>query len=403
MTVSRDRLVALYRGIAYGTLNTVVLLIALNVALGTIFYVRDRRDTAARKADPRLISYRDKYADLDAYTKMSREQATAMLDEQDAKGSIGLQYEPWTQFREPTFAGRFLNTDSNGFRRSRAPQARSGAPVRVFVFGGSTTFGYGVSDEHTIPSYLQAALEEKHPNTPFAVRNLGQGYYFSSQEATLFNELVRRGDIPHVAVFIDGGNDAANLGLMKDEPHFSDDAHAMWDQRTHPAPAPPAPSWIPMVRLAHALRNRGGGPNGSTALPSAAFVRPDDSTSEGARRRADYVISHYLHNTRMIDAACAEYRIVCRFVWQPHVAYKYDRSLHKTFPFPGEIPKYYAELWGTMEQRKDPHFLYLGDMFATTKKKVYVDDVHYNETTNEQIARRIADVLPPEIQNARRP
>jgi hypothetical protein len=53
--------------------------------------------------------------------------------------------------------------------------------VYYFVFGGSTTFGYGESDNLTIPSNLQYYLREAFQTDQSAVYNFGRAFYFSSQ------------------------------------------------------------------------------------------------------------------------------------------------------------------------------------------------------------------------------
>jgi len=81
------------------------------------------------------------------------------------------------------------------------------------------------------------------------------------------------------------------------------------------------------------------------------------------------------------------------FVWQPHPAYKYKRELHKTFPFEGPVPDYFKRVYARMENHQDSHLLFLGDLTDKRIDRSYVDDVHYNEAINEQIAERIALAL----------
>lgn len=374
-----------YWGAASLTFNTLVLLFIANAVIGVALFVRDE----VQDADDRLSTYRERFADLDAYAVISREEANAFLDEQDAKGTLGFQFDPWRQFREPTYRGQLLNTDEHGFRLSTQPRYVAGEAIDVFVFGGSTTFGYGVPDNHTIPSYLQVALEELHPDRSFRIRNLGQGYYYSSQELALLEQLIRDGDVPEFAVFIDGGNDVAQLSQMRNQPHFSPELQQMWDSRTQPDASPlPDLSWIPMVRLALGMARRAG-----LLTDSQQPSRPMDTSDALLAARVDYVTSQYLTNVRLRRGICREYEIRCLFVWQPHVVYKYDRSLHRTFPFEGPIPLHYSAIWARMEQMTDPDFLFLGAMFEDMNEKVFVDDVHYNEVTNQRIADRLAVAL----------
>jgi lysophospholipase L1-like esterase len=403
------RIATAYRASAFMTFNIILTALFFNAALWVVFAIRDvivkpaAHAQAAPAADRRLSAYRQKFADLEAYTRISREEANAYLDQQDALGTMGFIYRPWTQFGHPEFHGTLLNTDANGFRVTRAPAPRSGAPVKVHVFGGSTTFGYGVPDAHTMPSYLQTALEAKHPDLSIVVKNFGQAFYYSSQELLLFMQQLKNGDVPAVAVFFDGGNDAAQLAPLHDEPVFTPAARTMWEEHNHPRPLPPARlsrvdwSWIPMVQLAQGiLRRLPARPVATVASQSTDQNRVLTTDVDPTRNTAivNYVVSRYTTNMRIIASLCRDYHVTCRFFWQPHVVYKYDRILHKHFPFDGPVPRYYAEIWESLEQLTTDNYVFLGDMFESVSRKIFVDDVHYNESTNEQIAARIADALP---------
>jgi hypothetical protein len=100
-----------------------------------------------------------------------------------------------------------------------------------------------------------------------------------------------------------------------------------------------------------------------------------------------------MQNMRITRAVCREYGIKCLFVWQPHPSYKYDKKLHKTFPFEGEIPAHYGRVFTHMERLVAPDFLFLGHLTEGMTKKVYVDDVHYNEAMNEEIAIKISQAI----------
>jgi lysophospholipase L1-like esterase len=388
-----SRLAPTYRFLAYQTFNSLVLLFAVNVILAAVFFIYDHAGT---RADPRVVSYRERFADYAAYTRLSKAEADAYLQEQDAFGSLGFPYAPWVQFRNPEFGGRLLNTDKRGFRRTRKPSRSGQDPFKVYIFGGSTTFGYGVPDEYTIPSYVQQQLELKDPSRSILVKNFGQGFYYSSQEQLVLLALLKEGDIPDWAVFIDGGNDVAQLALRHDEPIFTPALKRLWGGQGN-QPGQGAPRWIPMVRLAQGLAHRLRPTPTNSAEPQAdqhPSIMSDANLSQGEKDAIfNYVVARYLSNMRITRGVCQEFRIRCLFVWQPHPAYKYDRALHKTFPFPGEIPAHHHRVYAYMETLKSPDFLFLGDLTDGVTRKVYVDDVHYNEATNEEIALKISDTI----------
>jgi len=94
-----------------------------------------------------------------------------------------------------------LNVDDEG---NRITDNNTGStPTTVFDFyGGSTMWGFGVSDANTIPSRFA-----RFSKTILA-RNFGQQAYVSRQELNYLLTNVVRGRIGNVVVFYDGNNDA---------------------------------------------------------------------------------------------------------------------------------------------------------------------------------------------------
>jgi lysophospholipase L1-like esterase len=373
---------AIYLQVAIYTLNTLVILLVLNLLLAVFFRVTD---TAARHAKPPRESRRSRvvYTDLDAYTTIDKAQANRFLDEQYRMGRIGFVYRPWVQFGNPHFEGDLLTTDRSGFRVTPG-QVESDSPVRVYVFGGSTTFGYGVPNAYTIPSQLQQLLNKRQSGKTFVVRNYGQGYHYSSQELLRFMSLLKSGDVPRYAVFIDGANDAGVLSKGLDQPVFTETFSQAWDVANHRAEKR-KPSQIPMVRLAQTIRWRAQ--DKAKARAAAQESAPSPTDAQGAR----FVVDCYKQNQRVIRALCKEYGVVPLFVWQPIPFYKYDRSLHHTFPYEGEAPKFWELTYEEMARYSAPDFLYLGDLLDGVREKIFVDDVHYNEKYNGLIAQAIAE------------
>jgi hypothetical protein len=119
------------------------------------------------------------------YPGWAPEELAALLLEDDTIS----EYEPYTQFKPKAKTGLFVNVAPEGVRRveRQRPWPPQDDTLRIFVFGGSTTFGAGMPDARTIPSRLQAYLED-HSCGDAAVYNFGRPQYFSSQERALFTQ-----------------------------------------------------------------------------------------------------------------------------------------------------------------------------------------------------------------------
>jgi lysophospholipase L1-like esterase len=262
------------------------------------------------------------------------------------------------------------------------------------VYGGSTTFGYGVPDDHTIPSYLQQQMEQKSPGRAILVKNFGQGFYYSSQEQQLLFRALKSGDVPDWAIFIDGGNDVAQLALRHDEPIFTPAMKRAWSTVSSGGQRANL-NWIPMVRLVDALARRLRPAQGNSAdSPQHQLIKSDAHLSAQEKNAIQqFIIARYTRNMRIVRAVCREFGVRCLFVWQPHPAFKYDRTLHRTFPFDGPVPAHHGRVYAHMQTLASADFLFLGDLTEKATRKVYVDDVHYNEDMNEQIAIRISEAI----------
>jgi hypothetical protein len=114
-------------------------------------------------------------------------------------------YWPFLLLRNDPYAGEHLN-GSGWTRESWQPPEEPGVDRPLLSFyGGSTTFGIGQRDQHTVPS--EVARLAAADGYPVEVRNHGVSGYVSWQEMQLFELLSAEGERPLRAVFYDGVND----------------------------------------------------------------------------------------------------------------------------------------------------------------------------------------------------
>jgi len=123
--------------------------------------------------------------------------------------AAGPRFDQFVGFKEAPFRGKYVNVADNGYRLSppQGPWPIDPKNYNVFVFGGSTTFGYGVTDDQTIPARMQAIMMEHSLARRVCVYNFGRGFYYSTPERILFEQLLLGGARPNLAVFLDGVND----------------------------------------------------------------------------------------------------------------------------------------------------------------------------------------------------
>jgi hypothetical protein len=362
-----------YSVAALGLLNGILLLLLLNLVLYPIMLTK-----RPIVSTPMELYGRDKI--MKAYPGWQEEDVKTLVT--DTKRAP--EYEPFTGFRDRPFRGKFVNVDPAGFRFSKdqAPWPPHPGATNVFVFGGSTTFGVGLPDDETIPSYLQECAPANHSSGHPAVYNFGRLSYFSSQELILFLQLLNAGFVPQVAVFIDGYNEFASAD---GQPRYADRIRSFMDGQAYSSPL----NHVPMIWAAHWLGHHWAKPQPKTATDYA-----DRGVLEG-------VADRWLANKRMIEIIANGFGVRSIFVWQPVPTYKYDLRYH----FVLHSDKGYIGLWprgqygyALMEDLRaqgklGPDVLWLADIQQDKRQNLYVDAIHYNAAFSKEIAGQICGFL----------
>ncbi|HXV13606.1 MAG TPA: hypothetical protein VEC56_05315 [Candidatus Krumholzibacteria bacterium] len=382
-----------YRNTALFLLNLVVLVVAVNGVLYVLFRVKDARthvSDAERIArihnSPEL---RRVYPDLDA-------ESIHQLMQETWSRSYG--YEPFTQFRERPFTGRFVNVSEAGFRLSKnqGPWPPLPENCNVFVFGGSTTFGYGLPDSQTVTSFLQDDLTVR-ASPRVRVYNFGRGSYVSEQERVLLEELLLGGFVPDLALFIDGLNEFA----FPAGPAETERLKAVFGYPAGTLDRWPSIQRLPMTRLARYMRR-----SATAALTSGPRIdrrnlEPTPAFDDGKYRNPEVierVIERYFQNKKLIEAIAGAYGVPAVFVWQPIPLYKYDLTYHlfAKSDFGSNFFAHYGYADVARRVASEPPgatFLWCADLQASLKEPLYVDKVHYTARMSRLLATTIADSL----------
>jgi hypothetical protein len=404
-----DKLPVTYLFFATLVTNTLVALFLVNGVLAGIYYVRDRRapsdpetvskpvlrsDTAFFYQDGSPVDngkrspYQMRWFDFNAYENIDAEYAAIVLEGFWGLGKLGFIYEPWVGFAEPPFNSKLVNvdTDAHGFpiRHTINPNNDLHLPiVSIFVMGGSPTFSYNVSDEHTWASHLSRILNKKAQaeGAGFNVQvvNYGKAFYYPSQETALLVDLLKSGQRPNLIIFLDG----VNLGPSEDVPRFTMELTSQMTDMQFPASPTEQLSWIPIVRLANAFRRR---------LFNEGSESDSDSDRISQTKRVEHLVNMFDRNMEISRTVAKLYGAETLFVLQPNVAYHYStrlfrRPVSSTFVEDQQlIEKLYQKL--KLEQER----VDLSELFGKwgVNRKAVVDDVHYSPSFSKFVAEEIA-------------
>ncbi len=112
---------------------------------------------------------------------------------------------------EPNQHFSTLNINSYGFRGPEISNEKPDETYRIFVVGGSTTFSIrALSDNHTIPGYLQQKFNEFSIDKKIEVINAGIPAITSTDELHLITSKIIEFE-PDLIIIYDGFNDVVNF------------------------------------------------------------------------------------------------------------------------------------------------------------------------------------------------
>ncbi len=395
-----------YQATALIILNTLIMFALLNLILWAVFAVRD-----AQRAVPltRYVSdapvtasglfFEDGRAvdngkrstsnlqifDFKAFEGVMNEiEIAAMLDEfYDHYRELGFSYQPWTQYGHRVFEGEYLNVSKleNGLtaRRTVSPaQVFEGEePIQIAAFGGSTTFGAGVADADTWPSQLSKILtaraSEMGLGAPIEVVNYGRVGFYPTQEMHLFQQVLRSGARPELAIFLDG----VNLGRADDTPNLTPEYHRFVNEAQLGRGS--AMRWLPVMRAVTYI---------TRAPTSQNAPKPTNRTT------AEHAVNRFVHFQDNVRSIAQLYNVESLFILQPDGHYNYP--YHLTGPGKPLGPRenrilkeqFYADL------TQKPGFVDMTDLFEKWgDRKALMDVAHYSPNFSRFVAEHIAELI----------
>lgn len=308
----RRRLLELYQTIAVVFLNTLILSAVVLAALHFVFPLE--RSIWNQNLGGQRLS--DGFVPEHYYLSEAPETRRIRRSWDDYVLGGHWQAHPWTGLINRPFASEHLNVEPDGRRGGQPASAEHAGqpPLRLWAFGGSTLFGWGVADAYTVPAQLQAALQQLLPGRQVRVSNYGVPWYNSTHEVTLMSAHLRRAPAPpHAVVFLDGLNDLVHRVHYRSESPLFPQLRGAWEERLSGLFAPPpwlrlAPSF-PLFRAALELRD------GSPPSTLGGLQNPQDGADEATRIRQ--AAAGYRLNRRMARAICGELGIAPFFFLQP--------------------------------------------------------------------------------------
>lgn len=297
-------------------------------------------------------------------------------------------YVQWVEHAENNgYDNKFVNVTPNLGRKTISPKS---CEKNVFFYGGSTTFGYGVTDNQTIGSYLGQIFIDNDQKV--CVKNFGRGSYFSTQETILFqkhliNKKVTKNDI---VIFLDGINENGNSPSRNTK--FLYEAQKVLQQRPWDMYKLTFSTFIeslPISQFINRLLTKYQNPKKGEYQEKSIFDIPQETK---------FV---YEQNILLRNSICKRLNIYCYNLLQPfasvHGKY-FDKPSEGIFQNILSQPLYMKKLKTKYEiLKKSNGIIDISDAFNQTDPLSYIDSLHYSPNGNRKIAERVYEIIKDDL------
>jgi len=361
---------------------TLALVVVAELVLDAIYHARDART--------KMVDYKT-HSDAFANSPWVNDYFA-----EDHRAAI-LDWHSYVYWRLRPFHGRYMNVDENGIRRTwQSPDSAAAGALNIFMLGGSTTWGNGSRDDHTVPSELSRLLHEH--GVKAHVTNFGESGYVSMQELITLELQLRKGNIPDLVVFYDGVNDTysawqqGQAGIPQNEHsrvvEFNMSNPKRRAQRAQLLLKEYA-SQLALRRFADSIvkhivpKRRGAG---------APVAAPNDDAL------AQDVLNTYAGQMELVRALANTYGFKYVFFWQPNLFEKKD--LTKTEQEQADQMKtegvFFRKAYDVVRAsdlgaKSGGRFHDISTIFADETKPVYFDFCHMAEEGNHVVASHMID------------
>ncbi len=320
-------------------------------------------------AGDRSVSYRNQ--------QLARPDSSAEMNKTIADEAIeanGFEYQPWVGYSAKSYHGKYLTID--GLIRKTIPEtsadSSSADTLLIYFLGGSTMFGYNVTDAETIPAYFVKQYKGGNYKLPVKVVNFSIPSYYSYNELMLLTNLLYSGKRPDLVLFFDGLNDFIA------------------------AKASPFKKPILYYRMAQAFSmdiNKGNR-NYSDSMDFVFTNSPGSSIPS----LSDSMYQNYISTVASIETISKAYGVKSFFFVQPVPYYNYPNQKKDSICSQLDYPQYkyiYPKLEAEAANRTD--FFFLGNMLSNETGITFVDKFHYSPKINEKIAAAMLEKIHPFI------
>jgi len=273
-------------------------------------------------------------------------------------------YYPWVEYSYGEIQGKYVNVH-NRIRKSVPDiSGSSEKPIRIWFLGGSTMFGYNLTDEETIPSSFVREYQ-KRGGPPISVMNYGTPTYFSYHELIQLADNLFKGNKPDVVIMLDGLNE----GIAPFASYYR-----------NPANTPKLQQMLD-PDIYHYSKDYD------------YYHFPDSSKIEEISNK---IFENYVANISSVNRLASIYGFKLYCFWQPVPFYDYPNQSKDLFC--SKSPIYQFDYLCPQARKKAGelnYLYYLGEMLEKAHMP-FIESGHYTPWMCDSIACKMLDKIFPE-------
>jgi hypothetical protein len=365
---------------------TVALILLLELGLQGLFWFKDRGKPRI-PPDPRVVA--------------AVSEGAAWLDRHYRElEAISDRWQPYVYFRQRPFHGQTICIDSEGLRATWKPPATVNAgegqpPLKLLMLGGSSLWGFGSRDDHTIPSLVARELHAR--GMSIQIRNLAEIGYVNTQEVIALMRELQQGYRPDVVLFYDGVNDTTSAVLEREATVTTNEINRVREFNLLQSPPRLSEALVRKLVASSALFRFAS--SAQRRLAKEPTSDPRSPSEDDRARLAKGVVRGYVANVKMVEALGKAYGFRPVFFWQPVIYFKSPRvpfedeeaaKLAWTETMFGEVKRFLSI---ETDLTSDAAFHDLSDIFRDTESLVFLDYCHTTEEGNARIASSMVSRL----------
>lgn len=293
--------------------------------------------------------------------------------------SITHDYYPFVGWKNKPYEGKTTRIDKNGFRIHTPPSPIGEGAKVVRFFGGSTMWGEGSDDQHTIP----ALFNQQFPQ--YEVWNHGQLAYNSRQELDALITSYSKNAKADLVIFYDGVNDAAFLCPKEIDELPAHRLVPMFRDKIYVSKSKMIKEALYKIFLENIVRLTG-------RMSKAKKESPYDclSTPGKAEEIAEIMMKNWELANEIVTARGGKFIAILQpalFVGNPRADH-----LPPDEDFKNNFAEVYKHIKTKIAERNHPWIYDLSNAFDGDQL-IFIDFCHVSPNGNEIIAKHIAEIV----------